>query len=199
MPGSTDAKVTFGEWDWTDEDALFIKQPAVGSSATPTIWTDYLIHNRYEKDGHIYMLGGCSPGGFGDNQATVSFVQLASPTLLWITDWTASRFNAPPNIPDPDPDNSDWVLLDIHFDLANLTVPTDGKSGYYRISGTYYYGHKKPPRNPLSAACWPRPPWLDDKITRTVPAPEGFFEKNLINPVKGTAPPDLVFPVILPR
>lgn len=187
------AKVTFGEWNWTDSEALYIKQP--GNTRVPTIWTDYQIRNRYEGDLSVYMMGNTAPDGFGDNEETVSFVQLSAPTLLWITDWTASRMNAPPTIPDPNPDNNDWVLLDMHMETSQLTVPTDGQSPYYRISGTYFYGHKKPPKNPLGLMCFPRPPWLKDTPNRFIDYT--MFEKELNTPKGQKKTPELTNPVIL--
>ncbi len=192
MPEPT-LKVTIDEWDWTDTKALFTKQDKVGDGLA--IWADYQIRNRYEGDQRIYMMGNTDPDGFGQDRDTVSFVQLASPTLLWITDWTAARFNAVPNIPDPNPTNVDWVLLDIHLETASLVVPTDGQSPYYRISGTYFYGHKRPPRYPLSVMCFPRPPWLQDTPPRFIdPA---IFEKNLNTPKNPR--PIIDNPIILQR
>ena len=162
MPG-TDATVTINEWNWSDDQAKFVKQDNPDS-----IWADYLIHNRYEKDGHIYMMGNTSPVPF--RSKSVSAVQLAHPTLLWISDWTAARFNEPPDLPNPVPINDDWILLDTHFDLGNLTIGADGIIPYYRISGTYIYGHLNPPDNELSVMCFPRPPWVEDSFDRLVPA-----------------------------
>ena len=180
MAGPPPAKVTVAEWNWTDSEALFTKQPDA-SSQFPTIWADYQIRNRYEGDKQIYMMGAASPDGFGTNRDTVSFLQLASQTLLWISDWTAARFNTPPNIPDPDPQNDEWVLLNVHYETANLTVPTDGQSPYYRISGTYYYGHKRPPSGITPAMCFPRPPWLSDTPSRFIDSTT-IFEKFLNTP-----------------
>jgi hypothetical protein len=190
-----DAKVSFAEWDWTDEEALFIKQPE-DSSLSPEIWVDYEIRNRYVKDGHLYMMGTTSPVNTA-NTDTAAFVQLARPTVLWITDFTASRFNHPPTVPHPDPENNDWVLLDVHYDLPQITVPADGQSPYYRISGTYFYGHVRPPTDTFSLAVFPRPPWLDDLPDRMFNSSE-IFETHLNTPKINRVAPDRNFGDIVP-
>ena len=141
------------------------------------IFTDWMIYNRYEKDGHIYMMPITSPGGF--QGASVAFVQLASPTLLWICDWTASRFGSQPQVPDPTPADPLWVLLDKHHELAPIVVGADGVTPLYRITGPYIYGHRVPAANMLDNMNYPKAPWLDDSIPRTID--KTTLTKNLID------------------
>ncbi len=133
-----------------------------------TIFTDYVIKNQYERDGHIYMMPVASPGGFNGN--SVAFCQLASPTLLWICDWTASKKLTQPEIPDPEINSPDWILLDILPETMQVAVGADGVSPQYRISATYVYGHTNPSANVFNDICYPRPPWLEDLFSRTMPA-----------------------------
>lgn len=140
------------------------------SSSSPdknAIWADYIVVNRYERDLHRYMMGIASPEGFGGD--SVAFVQLANPTLLWICDWSASKYGEQPRIPDPEPRNRNWILLDHHWELNSLDIPGDGQTPYYRISGTYVYGNKNPSDKLQKDAVFPNPPWLEDVFERTVP------------------------------
>lgn len=131
-----------------------------------TIYTDYEIHNRYEFDPHRYMLGLTSPGGFAG--ASVGFVQLASPTLLWVADWTASRTKNKPKIPPTEVDDPDWVFLGAIPELADTTIAPDGVTPVYRISGTYVYGHKSPSDDVYNNAVFPRPAWSQDVYVREI-------------------------------
>lgn len=136
-----------------------------------SIWTDYLVNNRIEHDGHRYMMGVTHPDGFrpsSGSACTVAFVQLAAPTALWIADWTASRLNVPPDIPDPDAVPAGWVLLDKIIEPAQIGLMADGETPVYRISGTYFYGHCIPGETE-DLTVYPVPPWLEqDRINRTI-------------------------------
>src|ERR1700722_14672416 len=86
------AQVTIGTVTATDTLSKLVTN-------TTVIWNDYMVKNRYEGDNHIYMMGITSPNGF--QGASVAFAQLASPTLLWIAEWTASCFGQQPVVPNP--------------------------------------------------------------------------------------------------
>ena len=157
--------------------------PAVDSSAkfirgTDKLFTDYLITTHYEKSRHIYRMGITSPSKFqGDS---VAFIQLAAPTLLWICDWTASSINKQPEVPNPNPSDPNWVLLDDRYEPASLALAPDGVTPLYRISGTYVYGHKNPDDFTPNNISFPCPPWMDPSgIDRTMPI--GKFIGELSN------------------
>lgn len=138
------------------------------------VWADYMITHRYEGDLARYMLGVASPNGYRGKKA--AFVQLHAPTLLWIVDWTAMQFNAPPQVPDPFSVGADWELLDVVLEPAMLGLASDGVSAPYRFSGTYVFGHTNPgectgyTNSPFTIVQFPRPPWLEDIYIRKVPA-----------------------------
>lgn len=132
------------------------------------IYTDYIVNNRFEKDRGIYMNGVTSPLPF--QGASVAFVQLHAPTLLWICDWTACRFNASPLIPNSINSDTDWVLLDEHYEPSMIVTAVDGTTPLYRISGTYVYGKQNPNSTTVNDIQYARPPWLEDAFTRIVPA-----------------------------
>lgn len=137
---------------------------------TQAIWADYTIVNRYEKDRHVYMMGVTNTEGYQTDtgKATVAFVQMASGTLLWICDWTAARAKEMPPVPNPTPVDPNWILLDDHFELHNPGLAKDGVNPVYRISGTYVYGHINPNKETILSTNFPRAPWMEDFMTRTL-------------------------------
>lgn len=157
-----DTTIAFAPIPWTSSDAKFTTQNSDGT------WTDYMINGRYERDNCTYMLGITSPVGFQGK--SVAFCQLASPTLLWIVDFTACKFATDPEIPDPVPSDNRWVILDAFFEPAMITVSADGVTPLKRITGTYIYGHQQPAANMLQNISYSRPPWLEDTFSRTIPA-----------------------------
>lgn len=150
-----DATVTFEELT-SDTFGVF----DIPDDQTDAVWQDYFVENAYEKDGHTYMMGNTSPNPDQDG-ATVSFVQLATHTLVWICDWTAQRAKIKPDIPDPTSMDSNWVFLDEHFQAPLIEVAADGNTPIYRLSGTYFYGHVKPSIRTIDDINFPRPPWYD--------------------------------------
>lgn len=126
------------------------------------IFEDYYIINRYEIDRHVFMMSVTSPVGFNGN--TASFVQLGAPTMIWICDWTAEKTGEQPEAPTYETEDENAILLDAHFEPAQIIVKADTQTPRWRISGTYVYGFKD-----LNATMfYPRPPWVKDKFDRGV-------------------------------
>lgn len=123
-----------------------------------SVITDFHIHHHYERDLHIYMMGIASPQGFGGNKA--SFVQLASPTLLWIADWTGARFLSKPMVPDPTTVSEEWILMDVWMNPAQVVIGQDGTTPLFRLTGTYIFGHQNPGKNFYSDVVFPVAPWF---------------------------------------
>jgi len=171
-----EVQVTFGSVTFDDNDAQY---KFLGNNS---VFTDYEIHNRYESDKHIYMMGITSPGGF--QGASVAFCQLASPTLLWMSDWTACKTQGPPESPDPTPIDPNWILMDVHYEPAMINIMADGVTPIYRISGTYVYGHRNPSPLTIQNIAFSRPPWLQDSFSRTMPA--NLLQQDIIN-IQGAA------------
>lgn len=172
--------VSIGNVGFEDQVSMDDTQSALVDDGMPGdfTWGDYVIKNHYEKDGHRYMLPVTSPTGL--NGTTVSFVQLGSPTLLWISDWTASRAGTKPYIPPPLANDPDWILLDEHLEPEMIVVVGDAQTPVYRISGTYVFGHTNPSANLNDNCNWARPPWLDNSyFDRTIPA--DLYQTNLID------------------
>lgn len=141
--------------------ALVIAQP------NSEIFVDYMMYNRYDHDLRRYMMGVAASTGFQGK--TVAFVQLASPTLLWVCEWTALKVGGQPEIPSPSVD-SEWVFLQAFPELPMENVaPVDGKTPVYRISGVYVYGHTNPSVDTFGNVVFPHPPWLKtDGFARTL-------------------------------
>lgn len=125
---------------------------------SPAVITDYRIQHHYERDLGIYMLGIASPKGF--QGASAAFIQTAAPTLLWIADWTAARFLQKPMVPDPNAVNSNWILMDVWLNPADIIVGQDGTTPLIRLTGTYIYGHQNPGSNFFSNVMFPVAPWF---------------------------------------
>src|SRR5207237_4450544 len=106
-PKVTVAIVTIG--DEQIEEQLGQYKPSQGG------WTEWMIKSHYEHDDAIYMGGMTSPRPF--QGASVSFVQLNAPSLLWIVQWTGARLAAMPVIPDPTSVDPNWVLMDKQYEV----------------------------------------------------------------------------------
>lgn len=165
----TVAPISFGEVG--DTDAKFI-----ANGPGDDVPTRFLLKNRYERDRHIYMMGITSPNGF--QGAKTAFVQLASPTLLWISDWTVARFNKKPRIPSSTLLDPNWVLLDEIPETDAITVGPDGTNPLYSVSGIYVYGCRNPDANVYNNVTFPRPAWLADVFIRTINSSD--LEQGLI-------------------
>lgn len=172
-PGSVAAATVRTEpMEFTDQLGKFLNVPGPPEG----VWVDYAVTSRYERAGKRYMLGVTSPAGY--NGDTAAFVQLAKPTLLWVAQWTAARFGVQPVAPAKDLGDSRWVFLDEHLEAPHVTVAGDGVTPFYRISGLYVYGCKRPSDALIKDVEFPRPPWLEDAFDRTYP--ESLLEKNLL-------------------
>jgi hypothetical protein len=55
----------------------------------------------------------------------------------------------------------------------------------YRISGTYFYGHKNPSEKTFPDMVFPRPAWAEDGYDRSVPS--SILQQGIINRVGGSA------------
>lgn len=136
---------------------------------TPNIsmFADYEIKSRYERDQHVYAMPTSTPYSVG-SQPTV-FVQLAQPSQAWIVDWTATKINEQPEIPRPTTPTgsngapeyvSNWVLLDQQVEPCMIRLGPDGFTPIYSISGTYIYGCKRPSSRMTADVAFAIAPWM---------------------------------------
>lgn len=171
----TPATVTVGAVPTTDNLAQFL-QPAVDES----MFSNTEITNRYVNRLRRYMASVTSPAGF--NGQSAAFFQLGAPTLLWIADWTVSRFNTMPTVPDPTPQDDDWVLLARYQELPKTIVnPGDGTTQFFRITGTYVYGKKTPSADVIDDMSWPRPAWISAAAFPSRRPGVDLYESDLID------------------
>lgn len=159
-PNAPFVSVSVGPVEPDDSNAKFSGDPSAPDSE---VWTDYEVVNRYEKDNRVYMMPIAAPvtSASSQFQDTVAFVQLANPTLLWIADWTCSRWKTHPKIPNPAV-GGNWVLLDEHLEPGSQSLAPDGTSAMFRISGTYFYGNKRPNADLYKDAFYAKPPWMEE-------------------------------------
>lgn len=156
------ANVTIGTVT-VEESSNFVAQ------TVNTLYTDFVFKTKVHKDNRLYYMGQTSPNAFQENTATV--VQLAAPTLLWQVDWTACRFGAIPQIPEPTPAsaNSVWVLLDEQYEPGMIVLGPSGSKPLYRISGTFLYGSLRPNARTILDLRFSTPPWISTTtFTRTI-------------------------------
>lgn len=139
---------------------------------TESVWADYKITNRYERDKHVFMMPVTLPAGF--KKDTAAFVQLAAPTLLWVCEWTCCRSGTKPVVPDPEPSNPQWVLLDAQLSPFMVGLAADGTTPLFRLSGKYIYGCRNPKKVLIN---FPRPPWLTNSFDRYLKS--DMFADNL--------------------
>lgn len=161
MPDSfnTVANVVVQDLEGFEENAPINEQNVQGT------WADYRIRNYYVRNEGRYMLGITSPNGFqGDS---VAFVQLSAPTVLWISQWTASQMGSKPQIPDPTSVPSQYVLL-YETPVSEMITITGGGNKMYRLSGTYVYGSRRPSTQVFDDVKFPQPPWIDPDSDRNV-------------------------------
>lgn len=149
------------------------------------VWEDYVVISHFMRSENVYMMGLTSPRSFqGDS---VAFCQLASPTLLWVCDWTAARWGKQPVIPSTVSQNANWIFMYKANELRDVKPAADGKIALYRISGTYVYGHRNPNADPdsVNEISFPRPPWLIDTLTAGRRVPPNSLQKNIIDAATG--------------
>lgn len=159
LPDAPFVSVTVGPIQGDGDSAIAYKD-----GDQKAAWTDTYTVNRYEKDGHRYLIPLTTPSGF--NGAKAAIVQLAEPTILWICDWTVSRLKLMPKVPDPISVDPKWVIMDEHIEEPEMRVMADGATVYYRISGTYVYGCINPSPTLLQNTIFPKPPWMEDIFNR---------------------------------
>ncbi len=129
--------------------------------------TDYIVRNKYHKNLGIYMNGVTSPTPF--NGASVAFIQLSNPTLLWIAHWTACKAGAQPESPSSTTVDTNWVLLYEYLEPVKIETVADGQTPLYRLSGLYIFGHKSPDETLVKNISFPLPPYLQPVYDRTMP------------------------------
>lgn len=168
------AIVTVGPVQIDDQDAQTVDMP-------DSVFDEFIINSKFEGDMHRYMMGITSETPF--QGASVAFCQLASPTVLWIADWTV-LVKGDLKIPDPDLSIQDWVLLDAHFEPAAVVPNVDGVSPLYRLTGTYVYGHKNPKSSLAQNVLIPRLPWVKDGVFQTTILPSNL-DNTLLTPQGG--------------
>ncbi len=168
------ANVVIGDVFPEDNDGKL----ADGDGDENAIFTDYIIDNKYEEDPHTYMAGITSPNGFQGR--TAAFFQLATPTLLFVCRWTASRWNKQPVVPSKEPANQNLVYLYAAPETRNVTAGPDAFTALYRISGAYVYGFKNPDLALLNNVSFGLDPRYADTFTNGRNMPTNLEDPKLM-------------------
>lgn len=103
--------------------------------------------------------------GFAKNKK----VRRHGPTLKLVVDWSAERIGIPPEIPDPCPNDCNYVLLETGISLDEVE-PIVGVGYAHKIAGKYIYKVKDTTLVPLAAAL---PPFIVAEIRAKVDAGTG--------------------------
>lgn len=164
-----------------------IDQEAELVEEVDSIYDEYIITSKYEKDYHRYLMGIAYNSDYSlttntgtSLQQSYPIVQLASPTLIWIVDWTCARVNKQPEIPDPFLSNNyAWVLMDEHYEPFMISIATDGVTPVWRLSGTYVYANANPSSITVKDLLFPLPPWLKEFAKRLIP--ENLLKHGIID------------------
>ena len=156
------ARIIVNELEPDDNETYYRQDDGESSSVVP----DYEIRKRYFRDKHLYMMPIASPEGF--QGAAAAFVQLAAPTLIMVADWTGLQADQHAVLPASELSNSNWILLDDHYEPAMIEMVADGRTPLYRVSGTYVYGCINPSAEPLDDICFPIRPDYEDVHDRTI-------------------------------
>ncbi len=167
-------------------DVPFDGSQPVSKDGDGAPYADCTSVNRYDVDKQIFMLPVSSPDGF--NGDTAAFVQLAAPTEIWMHDWTVARLEGRPNVPDPTPEDPNWVFLRATPELHVIGLAPGSESPLYRISGTYVYGRKTAPDSFYQTVVYPVQQAVEkDAFPRTVTANQ--LEKGLSDVTGGGGGP----------
>ena len=180
----TDPPLAFGRADEGGDAAARFRENYAG------IITDYEVRSRYYKDGSLFVMGCASPQGF--RGVSAAFVQLAAPTLIWVADWTAQSSGERPPVPNPllflgrvelrtvgTSSGASWILLDEHYELAQIELEGDGVTPIFRLSGTYVYGCLNPNDVTVRDVRFPKSPYVEDGYTRDYS--EALLLQGIIN------------------
>jgi hypothetical protein len=84
--------------------------------------------------------------------------------------WTAERLGSMPDLPNPNVNDTNLVLMDTIIDPAAPELLQDGESHIFRVSGQYTYGMKKAQGSG------------DQLAMGTVPFTDIPYQENLILP-----------------
>lgn len=193
------ANVTIAEFNVSPDDhfAKFLNEQITDRDPSDFI-ADYLIRNYYVGDKHVYMSSLTVADEDSESSTldgdTVAFCQIANASLIWVCEWTACKVGSKPQIPSVDPDDPNFILLDEHYEVPEAPLIANGFDQIWRISGTFWFGHRKPSSNLMKHVRWPLPPWVrDDGENRTgndVIRAKNIIEKQGAGPTRGDAGDD---------
>ena len=121
----------------------------------PGVYSFYKIVNDFTNHNHRVPLPPCSSSGI------IAVVQLAAPMVTLVSCWTAQKVGVQPEVPNPQSNDPNAVLLDSVLEQEEINPSFDGTELTYTLSGRYEYVYLDSTKvNYLN----PVPPYLQSKL-----------------------------------
>ena len=121
---------------------------STGFDVLPGSWYD----SSMKAEGRTNTASIYNREGFVKNKK----VRRHGPTMRLVVEWSAERIGTPPEIPDPCPDDCNYVLMENGLSLPEVTRSASG-AYTHSISGRYVYGVLDTTTVPMAA---PLPPFI---------------------------------------
>jgi hypothetical protein len=119
---------------------IFSEEQVVGN-----LYTHYRIDIRYEMIESVLQMPVAEPGGFSfPERIPAEFVQVAAPYGRKVIAWTAERLGGWPELPAKANFSSNDVYIREDVTPATPEPMPGGTDLVFRVSGTYFYGLRRP-------------------------------------------------------
>jgi hypothetical protein len=149
------------------------------------VYTQYRIAQKTHLDPQVLVI----PVGASGRGPSVC--RYGEAVAYRIVEWLASRYGAPPVVPDPKPLDPNLVLLGAQIEAMNLEAAADGQTPRYSVSGRYVYTYRDPKQAVINAAVppWMKPEYVKDNSVSLFPF--GFSQglanyNNIAGPIIGS-------------
>jgi hypothetical protein len=153
-------------------DTLPSYQTSYSTEGQTNPYNVYDMTTRYYRNSGIIqapIAGPASSSGGSSSTPTSAFFRVSQPTSTVTVKWSAERVGATPQIPAPDNNNTNYVLLDHSITPIAPQVLPDGNTYVFRVEGEYFYGCKVPMRLnenlAMGAVPWIATDFIDINIT----------------------------------
>lgn len=104
--------------------------------------------------------------------------KMHGPTHKVIVEYDAKRAGGPPEIPDPQPQDSNLVLLKSTISTSNDDVGADGKTIVHTVTGVYHYQYIDASKSSIAA---PIPPFFKTAAGQRAGKAISLLSQNIVN------------------
>lgn len=125
--------------------------PYVAAETTSGVWEYHAVKYSYHRDTGKRAMPAMQAG------ATVAYPKIHDDVMTIKVQWVVKKTGEPPTIPNPEPADDNYVLLDAIEGYPSVDVAGDGESVQYTHEGEYLYGVVDWTEVDKD---WPIPPWL---------------------------------------